>query len=558
MIRDDSELSRHPTDSSLTRRALLATGGTAGLFVLAGCTDSGGGSDGGGSGSPGEPVGPLTLEVGQLTNFPDVTREVARQWGELGVEFELKSATWGPYVPRVYVDNEYEEAAHMPWGSSPDRIDPDFFLSTYTSESSLNISGYENERYDEVFAAQRRAYDPEERDEHIRELQTILREDLPEITVVWPKAALPVNSGQWDISPTKFIGARTTGTMTVLTAEPTGDASRLVVGAQQEISAPNPLAPGSNDVQYLFKLAYDTPRRIGLDGDPVDWAVESFETVDETTIDMTLREGMTFHDGEPVTGEDLRFTFDFLTEYEFPKFDPFLEGVERTELQTDRTVRVTLDQPNVAFLTSAMTFMNILPKHVWESVPDEVDQPVNWNASVDDLVGSGPLKITDISSSEIIYEAFDDHFAPVAYDEFVFVNRASMEAIRADFEAQNVHLTTSSPPPSITNELASNDYISKSTAASVLQMKFSFDLSSKPFDDLAFRRALLQATDAQKIADIFYDGEANLADGTLVHPELSWGRDDLSTLSADVDAAKSVLTEAGYTYDDDGRLHYPA
>jgi peptide/nickel transport system substrate-binding protein len=528
---------------------MLKGGAMATVALMAGCNSDGGG------GAAGEEVGTQTIRVGELSNFVDVSRETANMWSEIGVDFELNTTTWGTFVGEAYT-NQPENVSHTPWGSSPDRVDPDFHLSTYTSDSAVNISGYENEEYDDLFDQQRAAYDENERAEIIQQMQEILREDLPELTYVWPKATLPINTGQFEIEPTEFIGARTTGTMTVLTAEPVGDTDTLVVGAQQEIAIPNPLAPSSNDLQYLLKLAYDTPNRVGLDGNPTNWAVEEFEQVDNTTIDMTLRDGMTFHDGEDVTGEDLEFTFNFLTEYEFPKYDPFLSDVEDATLETDQTVRVTLAQPNVAFLNSAMTFMNILPKHIWEDVPDQVEQPVNWDASVDEMVGSGPLELTEITDTEIRYEAYDDHWATPEYDEFIFVNRASMEAIRADFEEQNIHMTTSSPPPSVTNALAENDYITKSTAASVLMMKMSFNLDQAPFSDPAFRKALMQATDANRIAEIFYNGEADIGDGTLVHPQSPFGA-DLPLVERDVEGAKQTLREAGYEYDDNDNLHYP-
>ncbi|ARS90200.1 ABC transporter substrate-binding protein [Natrarchaeobaculum aegyptiacum] len=517
--------------------------------ILAGCADGPGAA-------AGERVGPLTLEVGQNTNFPDVAQEVARQWGELGVEFEIETDTWGPYVPRIYSDNEFENVAHSPWGSSPDRIDPDFFLSTYRSDSVQNIPGYENEEYDELFREQRAAYDPEERTEIISEMQEILHEDLPEITYLWVQATLPVNSRLWDITPTEFVGARTTGSMTVLTAEPLEDERQLVVGGEQELDAPNPLAPDSNDVQYLFKLAYDTPMRVGLDGEVTEWAVEDVEEVDEETLDLTLREGMTFHDGEPVTAEDLAFTFNFLSEYNFPSFDAYTADIDGAETETDLTVRVELDGPNVAFVNSALTFINLLPEHIWADVPDQADEPVNWNADVDDLVGSGPLEITEWTGTELQYEAFDDHFEPVAYDEFIFVNRASMEAIRSDFEAENIHMTTSSPPISVTEDLAENDYIEMSNAPGVLQQKFSFDLSTPPFDDKAFRQALLLAVDTDRLSDIFWDGYTDIGDGTLLHPRSELTSDHLPQAEQDLEEARTVLEDAGYTLED-GVLYYP-
>ncbi|WP_121823134.1 ABC transporter substrate-binding protein [Halostella salina] len=545
---DDTNSRYGREEQTIDRRTMLKGGAVATAAMLAGCNSGGGNVDG-------EQVGTQQIRVGELSNFVDVARETANQWSEIGVDFELDTTTWNTFVGEAYT-NQPENVSHTPWGSSPDRVDPDYFLSTYTSDSAVNIAGYENEEYDDLFDQQRAAYDPDERAEIIGQMQEILREDLPELTYVWPKATLPINTGQFDIQPTEFIGARTTGTMTVLTAEPVGDTDTLVVGAQQEIAIPNPLAPDSNDLQYLLKLAYDTPSRVGLDGDPINWSVEEYEQIDNTTIDMTLREGMTFHDGEPLTAEDLEFTFNFLMEYSFPKYDPFLSDVEDATMQTDRTVRVTLAQPNVAFLNSAMTFMNILPMHIWQDVPDQVDTPVNWDADVDELVGSGPLEITEITDTEIRYEAYDDHWATPEFDEFIFVNRASMEAIRADFEEQNIHMTTSSPPPSVTNALAENDYISKSSAASVLQMKMSFNVGTAPFDDRAFRHALMQATDPNRIIQIFYNGEADVGDGTLVHPQSSFAA-DLPNVERDIQGAKQTLRDAGYQYDNNDNLYYP-
>lgn len=570
-----------PSVSFNRRQLLKSTSGLTVVSLLAGCTGGDGDGDGGGGTSPttagdegteapktteqtaepGERVGTQTIEVGKLTYFPELAQEMKNQWSKIGVDFQVKTSTWGPYVPRIYVDNDFTDIAHSPWGSSPDRIDPNFHLSTYTSDSSLNISGYENPEYDELFEQQQASYDESNRDEAISQMQTILREDLPEIVINWPKATLPVNTGLWNIEPTKFIGARTTGTMTVLTAKPTpdNDEKRLVVGAQQELTTPNPLAPGSNDVQYLFKLAYDTPRRVNLDGTPQNWAVETFEAIDNTTIDMTLREGQQWHDGEPLTGEDLQFTFDFLTQYSFPKYDPFLSGVAGAEQQTDLTVRVNLKGPNVAFLSGAMTFMNLLPKHIWKSVPDKVDKPVNYNMPAEEMVASGPLKITNKTTDELQMVKNENHFYDLPFDEFVFVNRASTEAIRADFVEQNIHMTTSSPSPSVTNELAKKGYIKKSVAPSVLMMKFSFELSTQPFNDIAFREALLAATDATKISQLFFNGQANEADGTIIHPEHQWGRDDLDAVgTADIEGAKQILRDAGYSYDGNGNLRFPS
>lgn len=565
------------SDYPLKRRSMIqAAAGVAAVSVASGCLgddddvddttadDSDDGDDAvddtdDAPAEPGEPVGEITIEVGELTNFTDIAQEVGRSWEELGVDVSIQTDTWGPYVPRIYAENDYEHSAHSPWGSSPDRIDPDFFLSTYESDATLNIAGYSNPELDDLIAEQRAAFDPEERADIIADIQDILHRDLPEVTFVWAHATLPHNSAQWDITPTEFMGARTTATMSVLTAESVGDEDRLIVGAEQELDAPNPLAPDSNDLQFLFKYAYDTPFRVDLDGEAIPWAVEEFEEVEPGVLDLTLRDGMTFHDGESVTADDLKFTFDFLSGNSFPAYDGYVAPIENTEVETDLTTRVELESPNVAFINSALTFIKLLPEHIWAPIGEDEDEPINYNASVEDgdLVGSGPLRLTDWTGTELHYERYEDHFHQVDFDEFLFVNRASMEAVRSSFEAQEIHMTTSSPPPSVTEALAENDFIGVTSAPGILQMKFSFDLASEPFDDVDFRWALAKTVDPQRIADVFYDGNADIGDGTLLHPLSELTSDHLPQLEQDIDGARARLEDAGYSWDDDGNLLHP-
>ena len=594
---DDPTVSQESKQSEnrVSRRSILLGGGTASLTLLAGCSGgpsnggqgtSNGGSTTSGQGTsngdsttsgqgtsngsessaptpePGSQVGTQILEVGETTELPNVARQVADQWSKIGVDWQLETYEFGSMIGRVYNDEgNYETAATVPWGSSPDRIDPNFYLSTFTSDSGVNMAGYSNDQYDELFAQQQTVTDEAERNGYIKEMQTILHEDMPQINVVWPKSIFPLNSRLWNIQTTEFIGARPTGTMSVISAEPTSenDSGRLVCGGQQTLNVPNPLSPSSNDLQYLLKLAYDTPRRIGLNGEAQNWAIESFEYQDNSTIDMTLREGMSWHDGEEVTIDDLKFSFDFFSQYTFPKYDPYLSIVDSTSKQTDRTVRVNLKEPNTTFIFGALSFMKIIPEHIWSSVPDEVEKPVNYEMSVDELVGSGPFQITGLATDELAMETFDDHFYDVAFDEFYFVNRASNEAIRADFEEQNIHMTTASPPTTVTNDLVNNDYLSKAVAPSVFPMLLTLNMRNHPCSSKAFRRALYHATDAEAVSQLIYGGEVNASDGTLVHPEIRWGSSDPADIGpADIDQAKQTLRDAGFSYDGNDNLRYPS
>ena len=67
-------------------------------------------------------------------------------------------------------------------------------------------------------------------------------------------------------------------------------------------------------------MIYDRLLQVGPDSGIEPWAATAIKAVDSTTVDITLREGMTFHDGQPVTPADVKFTFDYHKQWKAPFF----------------------------------------------------------------------------------------------------------------------------------------------------------------------------------------------------------------------------------------------
>src|SRR3546814_6197897 len=74
----------------------------------------------------------------------------------------------------------------------------------------------------------------------------------------------------------------------------------------------------------------------------IPWAAESWKRIDDQTWDVTLRDGMEFHDGKPVTVEDLKFTLDFLMKYDRGFFWTANQYLERCEIKDAAARTVTL------------------------------------------------------------------------------------------------------------------------------------------------------------------------------------------------------------------------
>src|SRR5690606_20060354 len=127
---------------------------------------------------------------------------------------------------------------------------------------------------------------------------------------------------------------------------------------------------------------------------------------DGTSVDIALREGAVFHDGTPVTPEDVVFSFERVQDpANASLYAQFITFVESFEKKDDTTVTFTLAHPT-AVLAERLSTVKIVPKAAVEADPDAFDS---------NPVGSGPWKMTDNSAASKIveFERFDDYTGPM-------------------------------------------------------------------------------------------------------------------------------------------------
>ncbi|MDF2797640.1 MAG: transporter substrate-binding protein, partial [Devosia sp.] len=140
---------------------------------------------------------------------------------------------------------------------------------------------------------------------------------------------------------------------------------------------------------------------------------ESFELADDLrSITFVLREGLKWSDGEPLTADDVVFTYGYLKQFpalDFNSVSALLESVEKVD---ERTVRFNLLQPN-SLVANTIVAMPIVPEHVWAEVTD----PVTFTNETP--VGSGPL--TEIS-----------RFTPQVYEQCRNPNYWDAENLKVD------------------------------------------------------------------------------------------------------------------------------
>jgi peptide/nickel transport system substrate-binding protein len=332
--------------------------------------------------------------------------------------------------------------------------------------------------------------------------------------------------------------------------------------------SPDSLNPGNGvlaEAYTLYGLMYDVPIDVTAEGEYVGELAEAWEvSEDGLTWTMTIREGATFHDGEPLTAEDVAFTIQLYKDTEdfpfLPSYATFFETIEATD---EQTVVLTTPEPLGTFEAN-MVFMYVLPEHIWADVED----PVAFEN--EEMIGSGPFQLARHTQGESVeLESYADYWGtPANVDGVIFQTIANPDARVTALTTGDVDAITEFPATAV-SQLQNTEnvmvHIADIAAGGSLRDVF-FNIVSEencPEDgectghpalkDLVVRQALSTAVDKQQIIDV-----ATLGTGSpglsLVPPGLGdFYASDVEDYPYDPAAANAMLDEAGYTdSDDDG------
>ncbi|MDQ4077413.1 MAG: ABC transporter substrate-binding protein [Chloroflexota bacterium] len=518
----------------------------------------------------GDPV--ETVEVLSNVQAADpIEFETARLFVEnlrqLGVPAEHVPMPWEQQADRVWYDRENWQATAWRMVGRPERMDPDEFVvnlfSSDTAESGYNFVGYTNPEYDEVAQAQRAITDPDERQPLIYEAQEIIAQDVPYIFVAHPQLPFAFRTDVWN--PDSIVDAKGIGiknTWTFIQAEPVGDEKRFILNTGDVIQAINPLFISGAADSWITELIWDRLMRVGPDGLVQPWAAESVEWEDDTNVLVTLRDGMTWHDGEPVTVEDVVFSFQATTSGEAPMYAPFGEKIENIEIVDERMLRFTLTEPWAAFETASLAKINLIPQHIWEPILEDLaSKEENAESYQEEVpIGSGPYRFVGWKpSEEVILEANPDHFAAPKAEGWVLRIIPNVESALGQLRNGEINfLSEWEGDPTILAQVAEEDPNIEMVATTELGFRF-FALNNrlKPFDDLAFRRAAAQLVPREAIIQNIFKGYAEPADSHVSVAIPFWHNPDLPQYEFDMEQARQILLDAGYTWDEQGQLHHP-
>lgn len=451
----------------------------------------------------------------------------------------------------------------------PERLDPDEFVfnlfHTSTATDGYNFVGYLNPEYDKLAEAQRVEMDREKRKEIIAQAQQMVANDLPFLFTVYPHANYAYNSTIWDpatVVESKGIGIK--AYWTFVGATPLTDQKDMVLNTTTSVQAINPLYISGGPDSWVTELIWDRLMRIDKDGLPQPYAAEKVEWTDPQTVVCTLRAGLAWHDGQPVTVDDVIYSFQAPAGDMSPQYKPFVALIESVTAVGDNQVQFKLTAASAAFETSGLAKLNLIPKHIWEpALADMAAQGQNaQNYQEETPIGSGPFKFVNWSrQQEIILEANPAHFEVPKMGKWILRDVPNVSAALGALQSGEINFLSDYPgdPELLSQAVSSTEGLVMVSTIPVGFRFFAPNLRRPPLDDPAVRRAMATAIGKQQIVQNIYKGQfATVADSHVSKALEFWHADGLPDYAtADVEGAKAILTEAGYSWDEEGNLLYP-
>lgn len=503
--------------------------------------------------TPGQELPPLLMETYSDQMTIEATRLYIRELGKLGIRVNHKPLVFSQILGKVYGAKDFYSAL-MGLGFPEDRLDPDFYIrSTYASNGSFNIPHYSNPEYDTFATKQLEAQTVDERRQALFSAQKIFAQDLPSWPICTRNQINPVNTALFrNYHLSKGFGLECYHVAPYLEIEPITSVREINVASTFRMSSAHPFTERSANGRGYLRFVFDTFLRYDGDLKLIPWAAEKVDQVDPLTYDISLRANMKWHDGKPVTIDDAKFTFDYLLKWKPPLWQSFMDSIAGAEKTGDGRLRVKLKTPAATFTTVSLAQIMILPKHVWERVPEQVGvaSPLDWDPTRNGgMIASGPFKFVKFEKDvDCHIVANRDHWTGgPKLDGIHYIQAASVEQMVGGMESGNIHVVGDGLTIIEGNRLAGEPNIKLMTVETGTFMLFWLDVRKPPFNNKAFRFALYHALPKKEIVEIVLGGAGVVARRTPLPPLMKeWIPDDIKADEFDPALAQRYLNEAGF------------
>lgn len=282
--------------------------------------------------------------------------------------------------------------------------------------------------------------------------------------------------------------------------------------------------------------------------EPQPWLAESVEKIDAATWEATLRDDVTWHDGEPFTADDVAFTVELFKRAPSGRWTHHVTDtphIEHVEVVDDTHLRFHCAYPCPFLGSVTLADLPIVPEHIWSGVEDP--------KTVTDLpVGTGPYRLTSYDpDGGYVFEANTDHFAgPPSVDELVMPIIEDPSTAFTALQTGEVDAVARTVPPELVERFRTDPDITVVDTSPLLFPELRMNFERSPFDQHRFRAALSAAVDRDELLRTVWLGQGRPATQGYMHPDTPWAASGIET-AHDPERARGLLDDLGLT-DSDG------
>ncbi|HUG16569.1 MAG TPA: ABC transporter substrate-binding protein [Thermomicrobiales bacterium] len=266
----------------------------------------------------------------------------------------------------------------------------------------------------------------------------------------------------------------------------------------------------------------------------------AWERIDDLTMQFTLREGVTFHNGEPFNAEAVRYSVLRPLSDETPgDCRSIWTTIEDVEIVDDLTVNIKTHQPDPAFLPRmAGIHMNMVAPEWAAEGPETVSRAA--------IGGTGPYKFVSWSPNEdLVVEANEDYWGQVPSIKRVRMRTISEPSTRvAALRSGEVHVAKDIPVEDMQGINSSDNARVLRTIQARVPFYF-ISVEVPPFDDPRVRQAINYAANVQGVIDSVLVGQGQRVSTVMATWDFAFD-DTLQPYPHDPDRARELLAEAGY------------
>jgi peptide/nickel transport system substrate-binding protein len=308
---------------------------------------------------------------------------------------------------------------------------------------------------------------------------------------------------------------------------------------------PSPFGFNRGPGYVRASLVFDTLVWRDAAGETIPWlATDWWLSDDGLTWTFTLRDGVRWQDGRPLTADDVVFSIEYYLSH--PGTSWFMaqaNAIESASVVGDKQVAVRLVRPFAPFLQTTAEAMFVFPRHVWQDVadPQAFAEPAAF-------VGSGAYRLVEVSQEEgtYLFEANPDFFLGMPY-----VRRIEFVPTSDDILAlSNGDIAAFDKFGGVTDEMLEpfrQAPFAVGEAPGEWGMFLYFNLEKDtPLQDVRVRQAIAHAVDRQAMVERVLFGFGEVGNPGFLPPANPFCNADVTEYVYDPDEARTLLQEAGY------------